>query len=71
MNNICKIYNQGKENEFHALKNISLHVEQGEFLIVVGKSGAGKTTLLNILGCIDRRVYSIRKRRDTVIFWKV
>jgi putative ABC transport system ATP-binding protein len=38
----------------HALKDINLTIEQGDFLMIMGKSGSGKTTLLNILGFLDR-----------------
>lgn len=53
LNNISKIYNIGKSNEFYALKNISLTINDGDFICITGKSGAGKSTLLHILGCID------------------
>lgn len=49
-----KTYNQGKVNEFTALSDINLHIEQGELVAVVGKSGAGKSTLLHIIGCIEK-----------------
>ncbi|HAR63752.1 MAG TPA: hypothetical protein DF296_14405 [Candidatus Margulisbacteria bacterium] len=49
---ISKSYKSGKE-EFFALKNISLTIEQGEYLSIVGTSGSGKSTLMNILGCLD------------------
>lgn len=53
LNNVKKIYNQGKTNEFEALHGISLTIEDGEMAAVIGKSGAGKSTLLHILACID------------------
>ncbi len=53
LKNIDKIYRTGKV-EVHALKNINLTIEKGEFTGIVGPSGSGKTTLLNIMGLIDR-----------------
>ena len=52
-NNLKKIYGSG-ENEVHALDGVSLEVEQGEFVSVVGTSGSGKSTLLHMLGGLDR-----------------
>lgn len=52
--NLCKIYNPGKSNEFHALKNINLDVQEGEILIIKGISGSGKSTLLSILGGLSK-----------------
>ncbi len=49
---IYKIYNPG-ENEVRALDGISLKVEHGEFLAIVGQSGSGKSTLMNMLGLLD------------------
>ncbi|MGI5874227.1 MAG: ABC transporter ATP-binding protein [Bacillota bacterium] len=49
---LCKIYNPG-ENEVRALDHVSLTVEEGEFVAVIGQSGSGKSTLMNMLGCID------------------
>lgn len=54
LSNISKIYNEGKSNAFQALYSLSLEIEDGEMLSIIGKSGSGKTTLLNIIGCIDK-----------------
>ena len=54
---MSKIYNEGRENEVRALDNISLTVEWGEFLCILGQSGSGKSTLMNILGCLDIPTY--------------
>ena len=50
---ITKIYNKSKSNEFEALHGISMKIEDGEFVAIIGKSGAGKSTILHILVCID------------------
>lgn len=50
--NINKYYSL-RDEKLHALRDINLTLEQGDFLIIMGKSGCGKTTLLNLLGLLD------------------
>lgn len=49
---IMKIYNPG-ENEVRALDDVSLDIQTGEFVAIIGQSGSGKSTLMNVLGCLD------------------
>jgi putative ABC transport system ATP-binding protein len=49
---ICKVYNPG-ENEVRALDHVSVTIEEGEFVAIIGQSGSGKSTLMNMLGCLD------------------
>ena len=51
---LFKIYNEGRANEFRALKNISLSVEEGQIVILKGVSGSGKSTLLSIIGALSK-----------------
>lgn len=50
--NIYKIYNPG-ENEVRALDGVSLTIDRGEFVAIIGQSGSGKSTLMNMLGLLD------------------
>ncbi|EEI83865.1 ABC transporter ATP-binding protein [Anaerococcus tetradius] len=51
--NLCKSYGQ-KENKIDVLKNVSLTIEKGKIVCILGPSGSGKSTLLNIIGGIDK-----------------
>jgi putative ABC transport system ATP-binding protein len=50
---IYKIYAEGLESEVRALDGISLNIDYGEYVSIIGTSGSGKSTLMNILGCLD------------------
>ena len=57
LDNIFKIYNEDMENEVRALNGVSLIIDKGEFVAIIGPTGSGKSTLMNIIGCLDLPTY--------------
>jgi len=53
LDHVHKIYKMG-DIEVHALRGVSLTIQQGEFIAVMGVSGSGKSTMMNIIGCLDQ-----------------
>src|SRR6202051_1081281 len=53
IDDVHKYYDLG-ETRVHALRGVSLRIERGEFVAIMGASGSGKSTFMNILGCLDK-----------------
>lgn len=65
--NLSKVYGKGS-TEVKALDNVSLSIEKGEFVAIVGASGSGKSTLLHLMGGVDRPTSGRVMINDTDIF---
>ena len=57
LRDVYKIYSEGLESEVRALDGVSLTIDKGEFVAIVGQSGSGKSTMMNVLGCLDIQTY--------------
>ena len=63
---VCKLYEMG-DTVVRAADHISMKIEKGEFVAIVGQSGSGKSTCMNIIGCLDglRRCRECRHNTET------
>ena len=65
--NLTRVYHRGSET-IHAIDNVTLNVQRGEFISFVGPSGSGKTTLINLMGCLDNPTSGTLSLADKEIF---
>jgi len=66
LRNVSKIYRLGEE-EIRALDDVSLDIDEGEFISIIGPSGSGKSTLMHILGCLDSPTHGTIKLDGVMI----
>ncbi len=66
LRNVSKIYHLGGE-EIRALDDVSLDIDSGEFISIIGPSGSGKSTLMHILGCLDKPTHGTIKLDGVMI----
>jgi len=65
--NLTKVYNKGGGGEVYAVHDVSLEIQKGEYVAIMGASGSGKSTLMNILGCLDKPTSGSLKLDDVEV----